>query len=57
MQPLAGPGPACFWRPASEANFKMYYAGLGSGPQSDNYIGVAFSNDGMSWKKFHYHVP
>ena len=34
----------------------MYYVGLGSDPESNNYIGVAFSNDGMSWKKFPYPV-
>ena len=36
--------------------YAMYYVGLGSDPESNNYIGVAFSNDGMSWKKFPYPV-
>jgi hypothetical protein len=36
--------------------YAMYYVGLGSDPGSNNYIGVAFSNDGMSWKKFPYPV-
>ena len=36
--------------------YPMYYVGLGSDPESNNYIGVAFSNDGMSWKKFPYPV-
>lgn len=36
--------------------YAMYYVGLGSDPGSNNYIGVAFSNDGISWKKFPYPV-
>ena len=36
--------------------YAMYYVGLGSDPGSNNYIGVAFSNDGMSWKKFPHPV-
>lgn len=36
--------------------YAMYYVGLGSDPGSNNYIGAAFSNDGISWKKFPYPV-
>ncbi len=31
--------------------YALYYVGLGSTPGSNNYIGVAFSNDGIAWKK------
>jgi hypothetical protein len=36
--------------------YAMYYVGLGSVAGSNNYIGVAFSNDGISWKKYPYPV-
>ena len=32
--------------------YAMYYVGLGSAPGTNNFIGVAFSNDGISWKKY-----
>jgi hypothetical protein len=32
--------------------YALYYVGLGSTPGSNNYIGVAFSNDGIAWKKY-----
>jgi hypothetical protein len=32
--------------------YAMYYVGLGSSPGTNNYIGVAFSHDGISWKKY-----
>jgi hypothetical protein len=32
--------------------YAMYYVGLGSTPGTNNSIGVAFSNDGITWKKF-----
>jgi hypothetical protein len=37
-------------------SYAMYYVGLGSDPGSNNYIGVAFSKDGKSWKKFPHPV-
>jgi hypothetical protein len=33
-------------------SYAMYYVGLGSAPGANNSIGVAFSNDGISWKKY-----
>jgi hypothetical protein len=36
--------------------YAMYYVGLGSDPGSNNFIGVAFSNNGISWRKFPYPV-
>jgi hypothetical protein len=33
-------------------SYAMYYVGMGSAPGSNNSIGVAFSNDGISWKKY-----
>jgi hypothetical protein len=32
--------------------YAMYYVGLGPTPEGNNSIGVAFSNDGVSWKKY-----
>jgi hypothetical protein len=32
--------------------YALYYVGLGLNPATNNSIGVAFSNDGMSWKKY-----
>ena len=32
--------------------YAMYYVALGTTPGTNNFIGVAFSNDGMSWKKY-----
>lgn len=32
--------------------YAMYYVGLGSVPGSNNFIGVAFSNDGIAWEKY-----
>jgi hypothetical protein len=32
--------------------YAMYYVGLGSTPGTNNSIGVAFSNDGITWKKY-----
>lgn len=36
--------------------YAMYYVGLGSDPGSNNFIGVAFSNNGISWRKFPHPV-
>jgi hypothetical protein len=36
--------------------YAMYYVGLGSDPGSNNYIGVAFSRNGITWKKFPHPV-
>jgi hypothetical protein len=33
-------------------SYAMYYVALGTTPGTNNFIGVAFSNDGMSWKKY-----
>ena len=33
-------------------SYAMYYVALGTEPGTNNFIGVAFSNDGMSWKKY-----
>lgn len=33
-------------------SYAMYYVGLGSSAGTNNSIGVAFSNDGISWKKY-----
>jgi hypothetical protein len=32
--------------------YALYYVGFGSTPGGNNSIGVAFSNDGVSWKKY-----
>lgn len=32
--------------------YAMYYVALGTDPGTNNSIGVAFSNDGISWKKY-----
>ena len=32
--------------------YALYYVGLGATPGTNNCIGVAFSNDGISWKKY-----
>ena len=32
--------------------YALYYVGLGSAPGTNNCIGVAFSNNGISWKKY-----
>ena len=32
--------------------YALYYVGLGSFQSGNNDIGVAFSNDGISWKKY-----
>jgi hypothetical protein len=32
--------------------YAMYYVGFGSADGTSNFIGVAFSNDGLSWKKY-----
>jgi hypothetical protein len=36
--------------------YAMYYVGTGTVDGLNNFIGVAFSNDGISWKKFPYPV-
>lgn len=36
--------------------YAMYYVGSGTIDGTNNFIGVAFSNDGISWKKFPYPV-
>ncbi len=36
--------------------YAMYYVGTNSVAGDNNFIGVAFSNDGISWKKFPYPV-
>ena len=36
--------------------YAMYYVGSGTVDGTNNFIGVAFSNDGISWKKFPYPV-
>jgi hypothetical protein len=36
--------------------YAMYYVGFGSFAGSNNSIGVAFSNDGISWKKYPHPV-
>ena len=33
-------------------SYAMYYVALGTTPGTNNFIGVAFSNDGISWKKY-----
>jgi hypothetical protein len=33
-------------------SYAMYYVALGTAPGTNNSIGVAFSNDGISWKKY-----